>query len=135
MNDGTLSTSWCVSAEFYFSLSAACGEGVLGGHDKMLTWVLTAAVTYEIAGCCSGAGKAHYTLGARTGFLCSQGTHPPSHPFTLHPASSLPPTTGPKRRGHAVSETRRDRWCWVQGVVAVLRIRCLLLLLLLLACQ
>lgn len=25
---------------------------------------------------------------------------------TPHPASSLPPTTGPKRRGHAVSETR-----------------------------
>lgn len=34
-------------------------------------------------------------------FLCSQFAC-----TTLHPASSLPPTAGPKRREHTVSETR-----------------------------
>lgn len=33
-------------------------------------------------------------------------TRPPSHPFTCHLASSLPPTSEPKRREHTVSETR-----------------------------
>lgn len=39
-------------------------------------------------------------------------SRPPSHPFIRHPASSLPPTSGPKRRGHAVSETRTGQVVW-----------------------
>lgn len=79
--------------------------------------------------CCGSrcASRVQPRTRTRTVSRCCPATCPLSRPFTRHPASSLPPTPGPKRREHAASETRRGqvvlgRWCWVRVVVAVRRI-------------
>lgn len=67
---------------------------------------------------------------AATLSLRCQVTCLPSQPFTLQPASSLPPSPGPKRRGRQSVRREADRWRWVAGVLLPeCRIRCLLLLL------
>lgn len=58
---------------------------------------------------------------------------PPTHQVTHSLCTRLPPCLPPlDLKGENMPSLRReqDRWCWVQGVVAVRRIRCLLLLLL-----
>lgn len=111
--------SACTGCVSYFSLSAACGEGVSGGGQQVVDmgrdsrhWLWNTGSRASVA--------VHWMLSLLLSTdsdenrgLCCQVTCPPSQPFTLHPASSLPPTPGPKRRGHAVCETRR--WQVVLG--------------------
>ncbi len=101
--------SACTGCLISASLPPVAKESQVAGN-KLLTWGETAGVDYEIVGllqlCIESPISSSLQTPTRTGRLCCQATCPPSQPFTLHPASSLPPTTGPKRREHAVSETR-----------------------------
>lgn len=102
----------------------------------MLTWHRTASIDYEILVgrllwlCIECLVPCSLQSQARKG-VCAVKS--PAHPANHSPSTRLLPCLPPQDlKGEDMLTVRRegDRWCWVQGVVAVRRIRCLLLLLL-----
>lgn len=105
--------STCTGCVSYFCHSAPCGEGLSDGGQNIADMEQDGGPWSWKTGSWSSVAV-HWMLGLllttdsdRRAGLCCQVTCPPSQPFTLHPASSLPPTPGPKRRGRAVCAMRR----------------------------
>lgn len=124
--------SACTGCPSYFSLSAA-----LGGRQQDVDMGRGSA-------CYLWKSEAPVSLNAQSFARCNIrqgqdfcGVKPPAYPATHSPSTRLPRYLPPRDlKGENTLSLRRegDRWCRVQGVVAVRRISCLLLPLVRLAC-